>query len=70
MTKLMNSINLQVLVNLLGFPVALQKTTEHSHPTHPQDLNGHTRISSTLPLSMTHVATLSPGNSILANSSP
>jgi len=57
----------QVLVDLASFSVLAEKATEDSHAAHPQNLTGHTGISGTLALTVTHVATSTLGSSVLAN---
>lgn len=42
--------NLHVPVNLMGLPVATEKTTQDSHATHPGQLLWHTGIGCTLSL--------------------
>jgi hypothetical protein len=56
-------MTVQVLVNLASLSVLGKETTEDTHTTHPDDLAGHTGISSTLSLTMTHVATKTLGSS-------
>jgi len=41
--------DLQMFVNFLGFPVALEQSTEDPHTSHPDDLLWHTGISCSLP---------------------
>jgi hypothetical protein len=48
----------QVSVNLLHFPVLLQQSSEDPLSSHPQDFARHSGLSSTFPLSKTHVSTL------------
>lgn len=48
----------QVLVNLLVFTVLLQHASENTDAPHPQNLGGHTGFLRTLPLTITHMATL------------
>ncbi len=48
----------QVLVNLLGLPVAAQQAAEDALATHPDHLDGHTRIGRTLALTRAHVPAL------------
>ena len=56
----------QMLINLLGLPVALEESPQHPHTAHPDDLLGHTSISSTLPLTSASVTTFPASNGILA----
>ena len=42
--------NLHMFVNLLRFTVLLEKTSQHTHPSHPVDFFRHTSVSCTLPL--------------------
>ena len=45
-----NTIDIHVPVDLLGFPVATEKTTQNPHAAHPAQLLWHTGIGSTLSL--------------------
>ena len=47
-----------VLVDLLGVTVLLQKTSENTLSAHPENVGGHTSITGTLSLTMALVATL------------
>jgi hypothetical protein len=57
----------QVLVDLTSFSVLAEETTEDTHTAHPEDLTGHTGISSTLTLTVTHVATSTLGSGMLTD---
>jgi hypothetical protein len=57
----------QVLVDLASFSVLAEETTKDTHAAHPQDLTGHTGISSTLTLTVTHVATSTLSSGVLTN---
>jgi hypothetical protein len=57
----------QVLVDFASLSVLAKETTEDTHAAHPKDLTGHTGISSTLTLTVTHVATSTLSSSMLAN---
>jgi len=49
----------------MGFvPVFGEETTEHTHATHPDHLDGHTRIGGTLALTVAGVAALGLGHQI------
>jgi hypothetical protein len=58
---------IQVLIDLTSFSVLGKKTTEDTHTTHPDNLATHTSISSTLSLTVTHVATVTLGSSTFEN---
>jgi hypothetical protein len=58
---------IQVLVDLTGFSVLAEKTTEDTHTAHPQDLTRHTSIGSTLALTVAHVATSTLSSGVLTN---
>merc|ERR1712150_34852 len=55
----------QVSVDLFGFSVFFEKTTKHSHASHPQHLDWHTGISGTLPLSLSSMTTLPTSDGVL-----
>ena len=59
----------QVTVNFLGFPVTFQQTAEDTHAANPEELLGHTGVSSTLPLTKARVTSFTTSFSVLANTS-
>ena len=61
-----NSKNSQVLVDLSSLPVFPEQPPQHPLSPHPQNLGGHTGLSSTLSLTRASVATLSLGSEELA----
>ena len=54
-----------MLVDLLGFPVALEESPEHPHTAHPDDLLWHTGVGGTLPLSSSSMTPLPASNGVL-----
>jgi hypothetical protein len=50
-----------MLVDLLGLSVLAEKTSKHSHATHPQDLERHTGVHGTLAVTIAGVTSLSLG---------
>lgn len=60
----------KVLVDLLGLAVLLKQPAEHALAAHPDHLRGEARISGTLPLTGSHVATLPLGLVLALNTGP
>jgi hypothetical protein len=60
-------MTVQVLVDLTSFSVLGQEATEDTHTAHPDNLARHTSVSSTLSLTVTHVATKTLGSSTLTD---
>jgi hypothetical protein len=54
-------VMVDVLSNLLGIAVLDQEASEDSLAAHPQDLDGHTRVSGTLPLAGAVMSALTLG---------
>jgi len=59
---------IQMLINLLGFPVLFKQTPQYSLPSHPQHLGWHMGIFSTLSFSKTCVPAFSSGYGITSDS--
>ena len=57
-------------VNLLGFPVSLEKPAQDPHSSHPDHLLGHRSIGSTLPLPYAHMPALPSGQGVFPATSP
>jgi hypothetical protein len=53
-----NRADIQMLVNLSGFTILAQETTENPLPPHPEDLGGHAGFSGTLAFTGARVPTL------------
>ncbi len=51
-----------MLIDLLGLSVLSQQSAQHSESSHPQYLEGHTGVGSTLALTETSVSTLGLGS--------
>lgn len=58
----------QVTINLLCFPVALQKATENAHTADPEQLLWHASIGSTFPFAKTAVTSLTTCLGVLPHS--
>jgi len=58
---------LQMLVNLFGLSVALEKTTQNTHTTNPNNFLGHTSICGTLTLASTSMAALATCQKVFTN---
>lgn len=58
----------QVLVDLTGVSVFSQQSSQDSQSSHPDDLGGHTSVSGTLSLTVTHVSTVTLGLSMSSSS--
>merc|ERR1712070_6356 len=56
----------EVLVDLLGVAVLLEKTAEHAQSAHPDDSGRHTGVLATNALTGAGVATLALGGEVLA----
>lgn len=59
-------IVVEMAIDLLGFAVLFQQTTEHTHASHPQEFDGHTSVGCTLALTVTTVTALSASDGVLA----
>jgi len=59
----------QMSVDLLGFTILLEQSSQDSHTSHPQYLHGHTCVRCTLPLSCAGVTTLPAGDGVFAYAS-
>jgi len=59
----------KMAVDLLVLSVLLQETTQHAHPPHPQLLDGHTGVGSTLALTGAGMTALATSQSVLARAS-
>jgi len=55
----------KMAVDFLVLSVLLEETTQDAHSPHPQLLDGHTRVGSTLALTRAGVTALSSGQSVL-----
>lgn len=58
-----------VLVDLVSLSELPENATEDSLTTNPENLLGHTSLTGTLPLTRTHVTTLSLSEQVLSNAS-
>jgi len=59
----------KMAVDLLVLSVLLQETTQHAHSPHPQLLDGHTGVGSTLALTGAGMTALATSQSVLARAS-
>merc|ERR1711928_280762 len=57
----------EMAINFLGFTIAFQKPSQHSHASDPHELLGHTGISSSLPLTKATVTALATGFCVLTD---